>query len=96
MKQVHREFLATVRETVPKEKFLEWKVQDGWEPLCRHLGVEDVPDELFPRVFEKKDFLDLIVSVRKELLKKAVWLAGSMVILPVGVMGAAVWWQMER
>ena len=94
MKQVHREFLAKVRETVPKERLLEWQVQDGWEPLCRHLGLEEAPDEPFPRVFEKKDFLDLITFVRKHLLKKAAWWVGSKVVSPVGVIGAAVWWQM--
>lgn len=30
------------RAAVPEERRIEWKVQDGWEPLCRHLGV-DVP-----------------------------------------------------
>ena len=95
MKQVHRQFLAKVRETVPKERLLEWKVQDGWGPLCRHLGLEEAPDEPFPRVFEKKDFLDLINFVRKNLLKKAAWWVGSRVVLPLGVIGVAMWWQMR-
>lgn len=30
----------------------------------------EVPDEPFPRVFEKQDFMDLIAFVRKDLLKK--------------------------
>jgi hypothetical protein len=38
-----------VRRTVPAERLLVYRVQDGWEPLCRFLGVE-VPDEPFPRV----------------------------------------------
>jgi hypothetical protein len=38
-----------VRRTVPAERLLVYRVQDGWEPLCRFLGV-DVPDEPFPHV----------------------------------------------
>jgi hypothetical protein len=38
-----------VRRTVPAERLLVYRVQEGWEPLCRFLSV-DVPDEPFPRV----------------------------------------------
>jgi hypothetical protein len=38
-----------VRRTVPAERLGVHRVQQGWEPLCRFLGV-DVPDEPFPRV----------------------------------------------
>ncbi|RBR26937.1 uncharacterized protein FIESC28_00205 [Fusarium coffeatum] len=34
---------------------LLFKAEDGWEPLCKFLGVE-VPDEPFPRLNEKKTF----------------------------------------
>ncbi|KAJ2973393.1 hypothetical protein NQ176_g6633 [Zarea fungicola] len=55
-----------VRRVVAEERRIEWKVQDGWEPLCRHLGV-DVPmveDEKtgkmvvapFPRVNDRESF----------------------------------------
>lgn len=36
-----------VRGMVPKERLLEWCVDDGWEPLCAFLG-KPVPDEAFP------------------------------------------------
>jgi Sulfotransferase domain len=38
-----------VKRTVPAERLLVYRVQEGWEPLCRFLGV-DVPDEPFPHV----------------------------------------------
>ncbi|OAA43579.1 hypothetical protein ISF_09664 [Cordyceps fumosorosea ARSEF 2679] len=28
------------RAAVAADRRIEWKVQDGWEPLCKHLGVE--------------------------------------------------------
>jgi hypothetical protein len=38
---------AAVRSFAPPNRFLEWTVADGWEPLCDHLGLP-VPDEPFP------------------------------------------------
>src|SRR5262249_33151569 len=38
---------AAVRASVRTDRFLEWTVADGWEPLCDRLGVP-VPDEAFP------------------------------------------------
>jgi hypothetical protein len=39
---------ARVQATVPPERLLVYRVQEGWEPLCAALGVP-VPDEPFPR-----------------------------------------------
>jgi len=39
---------AEVQRVVPKERLLVFKAQDGWEPLCRFLGVP-VPDTPYPR-----------------------------------------------
>lgn len=38
---------AEVRETVPRQRLLEWRASDGWEPLCRALGLP-APDMPFP------------------------------------------------
>ena len=35
-KKAHKEF----RENISKDRILEYRVQDGWGPLCKHLGVE--------------------------------------------------------
>lgn len=43
---------AYVRKVVPKYQLLEFHPSDGWEPLCRHLGLERVPDEPFPFINE--------------------------------------------
>jgi len=47
---------AEVRERVPPARLLEWTASDGWEPLCKALGVP-VPQEPFPRANTKEDFL---------------------------------------
>jgi hypothetical protein len=38
---------ASVRSSVPTNRFLEWTVADGWALLCNRLGLP-VPDEPFP------------------------------------------------
>ena len=50
-KQSFLEHNAHVRSVVPKEKLLEFKLGDGWEPLCEFLG-ETVPPEPFPHANE--------------------------------------------
>ncbi|CAG9953277.1 unnamed protein product [Clonostachys rosea f. rosea IK726] len=46
-KWVYRAHYAMVRGMVPKDRLLEWSVDDGWEPLCEFLG-KPVPKEPFP------------------------------------------------
>ncbi|MEO3892707.1 sulfotransferase family protein [Nonomuraea sp. B5E05] len=43
--------LQAVRSTIPADRLLIFDVREGWEPLCRFLGVE-VPDEPFPHLNE--------------------------------------------
>src|SRR5262252_4257043 len=38
---------ADVRKRAPAKRLVEWRVTDGWGPLCAALGVP-VPDETFP------------------------------------------------
>lgn len=47
---------ARVRESVPADRLLEWTAADGWPPLCAALGLP-VPEEPFPRVNTKEEFL---------------------------------------
>jgi Sulfotransferase domain len=46
---------ARVRASVPADRLVEWQPEDGWEPLCRALGVE-VPDTPFPHVNTRAAF----------------------------------------
>lgn len=46
---------AAVRAAVPAERLVDWQPGDGWEPLCRALGVA-VPDEPFPHANTTADF----------------------------------------
>ena len=44
-----------VRRTIPKDRLLEFDPSDGWEPLCKFLGVP-VPSEPYPDSNKTKDF----------------------------------------
>ncbi|KAI1268374.1 hypothetical protein F5Y18DRAFT_415172 [Xylariaceae sp. FL1019] len=46
MKKVHYKYYDTLRKTVPPERRLEYKLGDGWEPLCAYLG-KDIPNVPF-------------------------------------------------
>jgi hypothetical protein len=45
---VFRKHDEAVKDYVAPDRLLVYEVSEGWEPLCRHLGVP-VPDEAFPR-----------------------------------------------
>nr|XP_004227577.2 uncharacterized protein LOC101242677 [Ciona intestinalis] len=48
MRMTYRRHNAYVLQAAPKDKLLVYSVKDGWEPLCKFLGVP-VPDKPFPR-----------------------------------------------
>lgn len=45
----------TVQRVIPAERLLVYEVSEGWEPLCRFLGVP-VPHEPMPRVNSTEEF----------------------------------------
>lgn len=47
--------VAAVRATVPAGRLLVHRLGDGWEPLCKHLGVA-VPSAPYPRVNSAAEF----------------------------------------
>jgi len=52
-----------VQRTIAPERLLVFEVEQGWQPLCRFLGVE-VPDEPFPRLNEGAELEQLARTIR--------------------------------
>lgn len=50
-----------VKKRVPSDKLLVFEVKDGWEPLCRFLGV-DVPETPFPHLNDTMSFQQRFIS----------------------------------
>jgi hypothetical protein len=48
-----------VKKTIPAERLLVFDVREGWEPLCRFLGVP-VPETPFPRTNSTEEFGQMI------------------------------------
>lgn len=44
-----------VREAVPPDRLVEWRAEDGWEPICAALGVP-VPEQPFPWRNRREDW----------------------------------------
>ena len=59
---------AHVRKVVSKDRLLEWHPRDGWEPLCKHLGI-DVPEEYkgepFPKINDPPTTVGILAWVYK-------------------------------
>lgn len=63
-----------VRATVPAEDLLEFRVQDGWDPLCEFLGV-DKPDGDFPRVNDTRS--QLLEAEKVDAIGRAIGVAAG-------------------
>ncbi|EHK24218.1 uncharacterized protein TRIVIDRAFT_61023 [Trichoderma virens Gv29-8] len=56
-KDVFQKHYEEVRSLVPKDRLLEYKVTDGWGPLCKFLGEAIPKDSPFPNVNDNSDFV---------------------------------------
>jgi hypothetical protein len=52
---VFNEHNETVKRLIPPDRLLVFRASDGWEPLCRFLGVP-VPSVPYPRVNTTEEF----------------------------------------
>lgn len=59
---VFAEHNAAVRHRVPSDRLLVYQVDQGWPPLCDHLGV-DVPAEPFPHINQGESIRELVQAV---------------------------------
>jgi Sulfotransferase domain len=61
MQAAMKRFNEEVEATVPADRLLVWSAADGWEPLCRFLGLP-VPHTPFPHLNDSKVFAERIVD----------------------------------
>jgi hypothetical protein len=52
-RRTYEQYFRSIREEIHEERRLEYKLGDGWAPLCTFLGKE-IPDVPFPRVNERR------------------------------------------
>ncbi|KAI1082521.1 P-loop containing nucleoside triphosphate hydrolase protein [Whalleya microplaca] len=87
-KWVYREHCNIIRGLVPKERLLEWTVEDGWEPLCEFLG-KPLPDEPFPHANAAAGWSGQESKVAQRFLFGA---AKTVMLLGAIIVGAAAIW----
>lgn len=59
---IYTRFNDEIRQFVLSEQLLEFKISDGWGPLCSFLNVS-VPDEAFPFKNKRKEFKEQIARM---------------------------------
>ena len=84
-----------VRRIVPKDRLLEYKVQDGWQPLCDFLDLP-VPDEEFPKSNDSDEFIAAHKAMWWKAFNNLVRTLTVTVAIPMLGVALAVWWQFKR
>ncbi|XP_076815489.1 uncharacterized protein LOC143461604 isoform X3 [Clavelina lepadiformis] len=64
----YRRHNAHVLQNAPKDKLLVYNVKEGWEPLCKFLGV-DVPSKPFPHRNKKGSIVDEYLESNPVLIR---------------------------
>ncbi|KAL1920415.1 uncharacterized protein VTP21DRAFT_792 [Calcarisporiella thermophila] len=54
--KIYERHCEEVKRTVPADRLLVFNVKEGWEPLCKFLGVSEIPDHAFPRKNDPEEF----------------------------------------
>ena len=82
-REEYQKYYALIRSLAPRDRLLEFKLDQGWEPLCKFLG-KPVPNQPFPHVNDsasnKQGFKELGTMAMKRILMK-----GTLVATLVGV-----------
>ena len=77
----YHDHVNEVKKHVPADRLLVWEVKEGWEPLCKFLGLP-IPDEPFPQVNDTNQ----IRGLEKSVVAMA-WL--GIVLVPISIALAA-------
>jgi hypothetical protein len=82
-----------VRRAAEGRQFLEYNVKEGWDPLCKFLGVEK-PQVPFPRVNDTKAWQDFTENTKMQSVIELLGKAGK-VCVPV-VLGSIALWYLRK
>ena len=69
-KQTYINMHNEVRNVVPADRLLEYKLGEGWDRLCEFLGHE-VPNMPFPKLNDGAEFQDRLFVIKKLALLRA-------------------------
>lgn len=73
-KQRFHDYYQEIRELVPADQLLEYRVGSGWEPLCEFLG-DKVPDKEFPQSNDAEHFVQRCRTQNRKQMMNVVFRA---------------------
>ena len=85
----YRAHNAGIKESVPKERLLQYRLGRGWEPLCEFLGKE-VPDVPFPHRNEAETLKLAFGALASRALKNSLF-NFAVVVAVAATLGAVLW-----
>ncbi|KAI0868743.1 hypothetical protein GGS24DRAFT_481373 [Hypoxylon argillaceum] len=88
-RETYDRFFQDIRDAVPPERRLDYKMGSGWEPLCEFLG-KDVPDVPFPFSNERNAHAEG-VGEKKRMINLLVSKTIAFCVMSVAAVGAS-WW----
>ncbi|KAI1292919.1 hypothetical protein F5Y03DRAFT_402734 [Xylaria venustula] len=68
-REAYDKYYDELRRMVTPERRLEYRLDDGWEPLCAFLD-KDVPDVPFPRLNERKVHSEGVLARKNEWVRE--------------------------
>ena len=82
----YSEYIEEVKRTVPMERLLVFSVDQGWEPLCKFLGIP-IPATPFPNVNDRAQVKAAIRGVMR----------GAYLMLGAGaaILGTGIYWALK-
>ncbi|KAI1084845.1 hypothetical protein F5B20DRAFT_523483 [Whalleya microplaca] len=83
-REVYNAYFSHIRQLVPPERRLEYKMGSGWEPLCTFLGVEE-PNVPFPRANDKTVHSEEVRSRQKKVFLNGMKIAGPFILVVAGI-----------
>lgn len=95
--EVDKEFMPfyvnKIKTSIAAERVLEYRIQDGWAPLCKFLNKE-VPLQPFPRVNDVKEFEEIKQGyIHRGMAIWLRWIKQAVIVLSALAVGAAVYSQ---
>mmetsp|Transcript_11577 Transcript_11577/g.32831 ORF Transcript_11577/g.32831 Transcript_11577/m.32831 type:complete len:247 (+) Transcript_11577:230-970(+) len=78
------EWNEEVKRTVPSEKLLVFQAKDGWDPLCKFLGVPE-PSEPFPHVNDANEFKERMMLTWRGCLAMDIAVLAAAVAVGIGI-----------
>lgn len=87
----YREHYVLVKRIAPPERYLEFKFEDGWKPLCDFLQ-KPIPDVPLPHVNEAAALKEKINAIVLQGIKNALLTTSSLLYASIFITLVALVW----